>query len=811
MKIAFRNFLTTLKRYKTASILNIAGLTMAFMALYILISQVVYEVSFNRSIKEHERIYLLAEKVDFDGEISVQFGRYTIERLIAQCPEIEAGGTVRYNEKRYQEKEQYVWAQRGGYQLERFTGIVYPITMSMLDIFSFQTVEGDLKQMERPNTIIISRSEAKRLGVGVGDLLFIPYRESGILEQWSGADKKDDAPDKAMEIVGIFEDFAPNSIISQYKILRNIGDFGAAVSEDGMHCFPYFVKLHEGVSTENIINVYCECIKEANSKSEWGSDYTDEEFRQIAEALQFIPLAETYYTENDVFKSGSRSTMKILVGVVMLIVIMAFINFVNFFFALIPMRIRVVNISKVFGASIGELRWSFLFEAIGLVVCAILLTLYLAVAFIDFPLTGYVTCSLNPFDNLTAIGIILAIGVVMAIVVALYPAWYITSFSPSLAAKGRFAGSVKGRKLRLALIFLQFTISTVLITTTIFFGLQYRYMINFDIGFDTENLITFRASNNLTKHNDVFTNKLKQHSDIEDVATSNYNILIGSTYWLPSHMRNEVDIETVGHVNTRDFSPNMLRLLGIKLIEGEWMTEADYRKQVVIVDKRMVERFDLKLGDFCAYGNIKGIIENVNFNDVSEEQRPTFIYNHSSSHRQYYVRLQPTADVGEVVEYINSVAHEIDPHTEFVEVEMFDDVIAQQYEKTKRTMIIVGAFALVAIVISLMGVFGIVLFETQHRRREIAIRKVFGSTTSELLWLLNSRYAKIVCACFVVAAPVAWWVTSRWLEQFASRIPIYWWVFAVAFILVMGITIGLVTLRSWHAANENPADVVKSE
>ena len=811
MKMVFKNFITTLRRYWVASALNIAGLTLAFMALYILISQVVYELSFNRSIKDHERTYLLAEKVDFDGEISVQFGRYTIERLIAQCPEIEAGGTVRYTEKRYQEKEQYVWAQRSGHQLERFTGIVYPITMSMLDIFSFQTVEGDLKQMERPNTIIISRSEAKRLGVGVGDLLFIPYLEGGLMEQWIGADKKDDAPDKAMEIVGIFEDFAPNSIISQYKILRNIGDFGAAVSEDGMHCFPYFVKLHEGVSTENIINVYCECLKEANSKSEWSSDYTDEEFRQMAEALQFIPLAETYYTENDVFKSGSRSTMKILVGVVMLIVIMAFINFVNFFFALIPVRLRTVNVSKVFGASVKTLRWSFLFEAIGLISCAILLALYFGLVLSDFSQNSYVTCTLSPFDNLLVVAIIFAIGVAMAVVVALYPAWYITSFSPSLATKGHFAGSVKGRKLRMALICMQFTISTVLIIVTLFFALQYRYMINFDMGFDTENLITFRASNNLVKHNDVFTNKLKQHSDIEDVATSNYNILIGSTYWLPSHMRNEVDIETVGHVNTRDFSPNMLRFLGIKLIEGEWMTEADYRKQVVIVDKRMVERFDLKLGDFCAYGNIKGIIENVNFNDVSEEQRPTCIYNHSSSHRQYYVRLQSTADVGNVVEYINAVAHEIDPNTEFVEIEMFDDVIAQQYEKTKRTMIIVGAFALLAIAISLMGVFGIVLFETQHRRREIAIRKVFGSTTSELLWLLNSRYAKIVCGCFIVAAPVAWWIVKRWLEQFASRIPIYWWMFVVAFVVVMGITIGLVTLRSWRAANENPADVVKSE
>ena len=144
-------------------------------------------------------------------------------------------------------------------------------------------------------------------------------------------------------------------------------------------------------------------------------------------------------------------------------------------------------------------------------------------------------------------------------------------------------------------------------------------------------------------------------------------------------------------------------------------------------------------------------------------------------------------------------------------MEDFSNEVARLYDETKRTMIIVGAFALVAIVISLMGVFGIVLFETQHRRREIAIRKVFGSTTSELLWLLNSRYTKIVCGCFIVAAPVAWWVVDRWLQQFASRIPIYWWVYVMAFVIVIGITIGLVTLRSWRAANENPADVVKSE
>ena len=123
MKIAFRNFLTTLKRYKTASILNIAGLTMAFMALYILISQVVYEVSFNRSIKEHERIYLLAEKVDFDGEISVQFGRYTIERLIAQCPEIDPAVLTGHSAA-IRRSSRISSAQRSGSGVSRISGML---------------------------------------------------------------------------------------------------------------------------------------------------------------------------------------------------------------------------------------------------------------------------------------------------------------------------------------------------------------------------------------------------------------------------------------------------------------------------------------------------------------------------------------------------------------------------------------------------------------------------------------------------------------------------------------------------------------
>ena len=125
-------------------------------------------------------------------------------------------------------------------------------------------------------------------------------------------------------------------------------------------------------------------------------------------------------------------------------------------------------------------------------------------------------------------------------------------------------------------------------------------------------------------------------------------------------------------------------------------------------------------------------------------------------------------------------------------------------------MVLIGMFAVLAIVIALMGVFGIVMFETQHRRSEIAVRKVYGATTAQMIGMLNLRYVWIVLGCFVVAAPVAWYITSRWLESFANRIAQPWWLYIAALVIVLAVTVGLVTLRSWKAATENPADVVKN-
>ena len=162
-------------------------------------------------------------------------------------------------------------------------------------------------------------------------------------------------------------------------------------------------------------------------------------------------------------------------------------------------------------------------------------------------------------------------------------------------------------------------------------------------------------------------------------------------------------------------------------------------------------------------------------------------------------------------DFIRKAVQQFDPAADEPSIEFVDQHVARLYDQVKRQTVQVSLFALLSVVISLMGVFGIVLFETQHRRREIAVRRVFGASPSGISWLLHRRYARIVAVCFVVAAPVAWYVVARWMERFVNRTGISWLIYLGALLLVLAITLALVTLRSWRAANENPSRVLGGE
>ena len=167
-------------------------------------------------------------------------------------------------------------------------------------------------------------------------------------------------------------------------------------------------------------------------------------------------------------------------------------------------------------------------------------------------------------------------------------------------------------------------------------------------------------------------------------------------------------------------------------------------------------------------------------------------------------------DVEAVYHDICSIAKEIEQNAYEPDIEFVDEAIAKIYGDTKKQTVLISMFALIAVVISLMGVFGIVMFETQHRRSEIAVRKVYGATVGSVVAMFNRRYLSIIAVCFVIAAPVAWFIADRWLQRFVNRIGLALWLPLAVFAVVVVVTVALVTLRSLKAATENPAEVVKS-
>ena len=804
MKIAFKNFLMTLRRYKVASLLNVLGLTLAFVAFYIIASQVYYSISYNRPIEDSDRIYLVSAEWgssrmgDAEESWSLNCPQPVSYETKELCPDVELMASMRPSADIGR-----VWVKRDNYNFDKFDISVHLGNANVVELFNFEAVAGDLSRVVEPNTVVVAESAAEQMGIGIGDDIWL---EGG---QWHN----DGKPTEPQQVVAIYKDFPKNSFLHHRKIFQN--DNLAQGQTNNNWNYSCFVRLKEGADTE----AFCRIWSDQYAKwflamvEEFKREYPEEEdFFEEGDELQLVRLIrldkmyyesniETY--DNYYFAFGSKATTATLAIIGLVIVIIAFINFVNFFFALVPVRMRTVNICKVFGASQGTLRWNFLFEAIGLVLISMALTFYLMIAIQESFITNFVTSSLALSDNIPVIAVMIVLMVLLAIVAALYPAFYITRFNASLGVKGGFAQSATGRRLRSVMVGVQFTVAMVLIIITGVFFLQYRYMINYDLGFDRSNIVTF-ADYNLTPKAETIIERLQQHPDVEDVTASRMSLFHCMQGW-----GREYDGHTF-MLMANEVRWNFLDFFGFELVDGEGFTPSSAeRKEIIIMHQLHLDTgYPLGMNSGSDYNTI-GIIKDVRLTSVGQPNQYHAFYC-GDDPGFFYVRLVAGADVKAFAEYVKELTKEFSPLGEGADLYYLNQWVEMLYQTTKQQLITIGMFAILAIVIALMGVFGIVMFETQHRRSEIAVRKVYGATTRQIVEMLNLRYVWIVGGCFVVAAPVAWYITSHWLESFANRIAQPWWLYIAALAVVLAVTVGLVTLRSWKAATENPADVVKS-
>jgi putative ABC transport system permease protein len=533
--------------------------------------------------------------------------------------------------------------------------------------------------------------------------------------------------------------------------------------------------------------------------------------------MRLTVLPEIHFVTDTLYDDapkGSKQMLSILFAIGILIVVIAGINFTNFTTALLPVRIKNINTQRVLGAQQIMIRLSIIAEAIFFSLLSYLVALLLVSLFKSSPLAALVNVDLSLSAHFMIVGGTAFVALFAGFFSGLYPSYYMTSFEPALVLKGSFGLSPKGKKIRNTLIGIQFIASFALIIGASFMYLQNYFMQNAPLGYDREELIVVDVS-----MNEAFTNELKSYPGIKDITFSERLISSSDYYmgWGRPYKDGSINFQILPVHYT------FLKVMGIEITEGRDFREEDANtlNGAFIFNETAKKKYDLELGVMISSSRgdaeIIGFMPDIKFASFRMAVVPMAFFvwgtdNWGSLPQCYYIKLNAGADKRTAMKHIHSAIKESFPKWQpFIKVRFFDEVLQQLYEKEISLSSLISLFSLLAIFISIVGVFGLVVFDSECRRKEIGIRKISGATTSEIIVMFNKVYFRILAICFVIAVPIAWYAVHRWLQNFAYKTPMYWWVFLIAFIVVAIITAGTVTFQNWRVANENPVGAIKGE
>ncbi|MGM9736210.1 MAG: FtsX-like permease family protein [Candidatus Cryptobacteroides sp.] len=798
--MSIRN-LTGGKSSAAASLLNIIGMAMAFAALYIIMVQVSFDLGFNKRIKDSDRIYIVTIPDWFTpGNWMPWMSRPLCEAAISNVPCVEYGGTCDFRSE---------W--QGFSRDEDGTGSFHlnisRVSLGALDVFGVEAVEGGFGDLAQWTDLVISDTKASELGLHAGDVLYIRGQD-GVNHQYY--------------VAAIFKHYPSNSDLGAIDCFVNIGD--KHIDKFSEWSYPYFVRLHSKDDKEVFEKQAYDYIVKSflDMADAEGEEVTDEDLEEARSRLRIklFPFEDMYF-ENTLSSpglSGSKTTTYTLLAIAILVIVIAFINFINFFFALVPVRLRSVNTKKILGASRRRLVTGIVCESVVMIVIALALAAGAVKLFCGSTLASLIPCSALFSKNIgvavfTAVG-----GLVLAVVSSFYPALYITSFSPAFALKGSFGTASKGKAFRTGLIGFQFIVSIVMIICACFVTMQRQYMLHYDMGFDRSQLLQVYTSPKVADMRRTASSALKNNPEIKDVTFANGDLVSNYRMGWGRQFKGE-------QINFMCYPVqwNFLDFMGIDIVEGRDFTESDEMCEngVFIFNEAARDKFGLTLEDKMeghqGETEIVGICRNFNYKSLSESVEPFALYifgkNSWKVLNTLYIRTQPGADIPVLIDWIKTRLHELDPSVskDEIDVSFFDSRLDSEYGKERRTSRIILLFTMLAIVISLMGVFGLVMFEAEYRRKEIGIRRVNGATVGDILRMFNMKFIRIVLISFVVAAPIGWFISDTYLKGFAYRMPLHWWVFALALLAVLLVTVIVVTLRSLSAALSDPVESIKTE
>jgi putative ABC transport system permease protein len=782
--ITLRNLL----RNSVYSFINIAGLSVGMASSILILLWVADEFSFNRFHNSYDRLYKVNMNQHFSGII----------RTMTQLP-IPVKDEIR---NRSGKVKHVVLTNYGEGNLltvgdTKISKMGLAVTEDFLKMFSFRLIKGNpASALNDLSSIVLTASVAKDL-FGDND----PLNQLVKIENY-----------RELKVTGIVEDVPAQSTL-QFDYLLPFAYFESAypwvrssINNWNNNGFHIYVELQPDALPSDVEAEIRNLVKDNNPKAPTAQLF-------LHPAAQWRLYSNF---ENGKASGGMIEYVQLFAAIGIFIMVIACINFMNLATARSESRAREVGIRKSVGSRRKELVAQFLGESIFITTIAFLFTLVI----VEVMLPAYnilvdkklVIDYSNPLLWLSAVGIVLITGLLSGS----YPAFYLSSFQPVKVLKGKIIAGKDTATPRKILVIFQFGFSIFLIIGTLVIYEQIQHVKARQTGYDRENLMLIWTNTELENKFHTLREELKQTGVVKSVAKSSAPItrIFSSTTEITWAGKNPDDKTAfVTYATEYDFTETM----GIKILEGrDFSPDFSGDSTNVIINQAAADLMAMKtpLGQKLKMWEneytVVGVTENVIMGSPYDPVQPLVMFFSWDWSSTISVRLKETSDLPASIAKIEKVFKGIDP-THPLWYRFADSEFEAKFSSINLISRLSGIFAGLAIVISCLGLFGLAAFTAEQRTKEVGIRKVMGASVSSLVMLISKDFSKLVIVAFVLSAPVAWWLLNNFLEQYAYRTGISWWIIASAGGAALLLAVLIVSTQALRAAQNNPVDSLRSE
>ncbi|NLD21207.1 MAG: hypothetical protein GX664_01785 [Bacteroidales bacterium] len=775
-----------IKKNLFTTILNLIGLSIAFTAFIVITIQIRHDFSFNKNVPDYDRVY----RVEFQSMGG--YGSYNCRPALSYIPnvsDVELMGE--FSAAPY--LTEYKISASDEAKISKAK--IFAGTKGILDILDVNIEQGDISSFDSLNAVVINSTLAKKLFPNNDAIGHEIYINSELCEEFV--------------IAGIFSDL-PSDIDLCPDIFTSLRNYRK--DDFSNYSFTSYVKLRKGADPRSVAAAFEQQLIENTG---WEKTTNDNLFRLTRVDKLFFQTD----ISNDNATKGNIATDITLVTTAILILLIALINFLNISMAGIPEHIKSINTRKILGSRRSSLIWAQVEKAVLLAMISMAISIIVLFILSYSSLTMFIQGSMALKDNIMLILGVTAIAIFVSVIAGLYPAIYSTSFQPAMVVKGGFAHTLKGHLLRNILIGLQFCISMILIIFTLFINIQSKYMKSYDNGFTSNNILGFTLPRSLPTKSEAFKQNILKNPKVLDMTFCLGGVISDS---IRMKWGREYNGENVSYT-VMPVAYNFTDFFDMYMVDGRSFLQEDYVKEdgSYIFNEAAVNKYHFKCGESISghdgLASFVGIVKDFNFLPLQYGIDPIALYCFGAHPwaplNMCYIKMVPEISYEETCNIIYNEMRNVDANVQVddTEITYLDDSIGGLYAREDNLAKLILIACLISVLISIVGVFGLVHYETQFRKKETALRRVMGAEVPNILSMINLVYLKICGICFIISAPVAYIIVKKWLTQYnyQSSIPI--WIFLASFVLISVIVLSIVTLRSLKTATSDPVQSIKSE